>query len=238
MAYADITLNDKNPFKRFLQRRRLSDALSLVRCRPHPRIIVDFGAGDGEFCRRLANRYPEAKILCYEPTVQLRQEAVERLKELPQVAILDSVEQLPLNAADWVFCMEVFEHLPAKQTADALAAIRGALSEQGIAIIGVPVEILFPALLKGVFRMTRRLGSFDTGPKNILHAAFGRPPQDRPIVELAADAPYYHLHLGFDHRKLQKQLEEQYRLQRVVASPLKFLPFWLNSEVYFIAGKK
>jgi hypothetical protein len=86
--------------------------------------------------------------------------------------------------------------------------------------------------------MTRRLGSFDTIPKKILHAVLGRPPQDRPIVELSADAPYYHLHLGFDHRNLQKRLEEQFHIERTVPSPMKILPFWLNSEVYFIAGKK
>ena len=67
MCYADITRNDRNPIKRFFQRRRLSDALALAGMSASPRNIIDFGAGDGEFCRLLANRFPDARIFCYEP---------------------------------------------------------------------------------------------------------------------------------------------------------------------------
>jgi hypothetical protein len=221
MRYADITRNDKNPIKRFLQRRRLSDALSLVRKIASPRTIIDFGAGDGEFCRLLAGRFPEAGIFCYEPTLELRQEAAARLQDIPSVVIVDVVEALPKNDADLVFCMEVFEHLPARQTADA-----------------VPIEIFAPALVKALFRMTRRFGSFDTQPKNVFRAILGNPPGDRPLVELAADAPYHYFHMGFDYRDLRRKLQEQFIFQKEIGSPAKWLPPWLNSEVYYILRKK
>jgi SAM-dependent methyltransferase len=237
MCYADITRNDRNPIKRFFQRRRLSDALALAGMSASPRNIIDFGAGDGEFCRLLANRFPDARIYCYEPVSWHRQEAAVRLKDNPSVEIVDSVEALPLGQADLVFCMEVVEHLPARQTAETLAAIHGALAKDGTALIGVPVEIYAPAMFKGMFRMMRRFGEFDARPKNIFRAALGFPTPERPIAEISEGMPYHAYHLGFDFRKLREQLQENFHVLRTVCSPAKWFPAWMNSEIYFILRK-
>jgi trans-aconitate methyltransferase len=237
MNYADITRNDRNPVKRFLQRRRLSDALSLVEAHAQPRTIIDFGAGDGELCRILASRFPMAKIFHYDPAPSLRTEAVALLKDIPSVVIAATVDELPQGAGDLVFCMEVFEHLPDRQTADALAAIQRLLSPAGTALVGVPVEVFAPAMLKGMFRMTRRRGDFDANIGNIARAAFGFPPRDRPVAEIMESAFYYYHHLGFDHRRLRRQLMERFHLLRTVGSPMKAFPAWLNSEVYFVLQK-
>jgi SAM-dependent methyltransferase len=237
MPYADITRNDRNPVKRFLQRRRLADALSLVQSSVPPRTIIDFGAGDGELCRLLAGRFPESKIVCYEPTPSLRQEAAVLLSDVSSVVICASVDELSFAEADLLFCLEVFEHLPARQTEEALAAIRRLLAPDGIAVIGVPVEVHAPAIAKGLFRMTRRYGDFDANAKNILRAAAGRPPGGRPVIELSDGAPYHQPHLGFDHRRLRRQLDEHFAILRTVGSPAKHLPAWLNSEVYFVVRK-
>jgi trans-aconitate methyltransferase len=237
MSYADITRNDRNPVKRFLQRRRLSDALSLIKEPAQPRTIIDFGAGDGELCRILASRFPKARIFCYEPAPSLREDAVALLRDIPQVVIAAAVDALPQGAGDLVFCMEVFEHLPDQQTADALKAIHRLLSPEGTALVGVPVEVFAPAMLKGMFRMTRRRGDFDANVSNIVRAALGFPPRDRPVAEIMESAPYYYQHLGFDHRRLRRQLKERFRILRTVGSPVKAFPAWLNSEVYFLLQK-
>jgi SAM-dependent methyltransferase len=238
MPYADITRNDRNAIKRFLQRRRLADAISLAQSSAPPRKIIDFGAGDGELCRLLAKRFPETEIFCYEPTPSLRHEAAALLKDIPSVAICATVEELPAAEADLLFCMEVFEHLPDRQTAEALAAIHGLLTPDGVAVIGVPMEVFAPAIAKGLFRMTRRFGEFDANARNILRAAAGRPPSDRPVIELSDGAPYHQPHLGFDHRRLRRQLEEKFVIRRTVGSPARIFPAWLNSEVYFLLEKR
>jgi SAM-dependent methyltransferase len=237
MTYQDITRNDKNPIKRLLQRRRLADALSLIRGDARPRTIVDFGGGDGELCKRLAARFRAARILCYEPAPSLRAEAAGLLKDAATVVVASRLDQLPEGEGDLVFCMEVFEHLPPRQTAEALAAIHKLLADEGIAIIGVPLEVFVPAALKGVFRMARRYGEFDATAGNVVRAALGTPPRDRPVAEIAVGLPYHFHHLGFDHRRLRKQLEEHFAILQTVGSPFRLLGTWLNSEVYYVVRK-
>jgi trans-aconitate methyltransferase len=237
MSYADITRNDKSFVKRFVQRRRLADAFSLIPKNINPRTIIDFGAADGELCRQLASRFPEARIFCYEPAISLRQEAVALLKDIPSVVIAATVDELPQGEGDLLFCMEVFEHLPVQQTTDALTAIHKLLSKEGAALLGVPVEVFLPALFKGLFRMTRRYSAFDANLKNILLATCGFPPRERPVEEITEGAPYHFQHLGFDYRRFRQQLEEYFTIRRIVGSPAKFLPPWLNSELYFVLQK-
>jgi len=57
MAYADITIRDRNPVKRWLQRRRFSDALKVLRdAQFGDRLrVLDFGAGDGELVRQMVS---------------------------------------------------------------------------------------------------------------------------------------------------------------------------------------
>ena len=47
MSYADLTRRDANPVKRWLQSRRLEDALRLIPS--DAQTVVDFGGGDGAF---------------------------------------------------------------------------------------------------------------------------------------------------------------------------------------------
>ncbi len=236
MSYANLTRNDRNPLKRFLQRCRLRDALSLTACHDH-QAIVDYGAGDGETCKHLAALFPHVRIFCYEPCQALREEAVEHLAGIPNAVIAAELHELPMGQCDLVLCMEVFEHLPPEQTEESLSTLHGLLRPGGIAVIGVPLEIYLPALLKGAFRMTRRWGEFDARPLNVLRAAIGRPPQDRPLSEIAPGLPYHFHHLGFDHRRLRRQIEARFTLQRVAGSPLPLLGPLINSEIYYLVRK-
>ena len=237
MTYRDITRNDKNPIKRLVQRRRLADALSLVGSDARPRTIIDFGAGDGELCKRLAARFRGARILCYEPVAWLRAEAAALVADTASVVIASRLDQLPAGEGDLVFCMEVFEHLPPRQTAEAIDAIDRVLADEGLAVIGVPLEVFAPALLKGLFRMARRYGEFDAVAGNVVLAVLGNPPGDRPVAEIAPGLPYHFHHLGFDHRRLRGQLEERFAILRTAGSPFRLLGTWLNSEVYYVLRK-
>ena len=239
MAYADLTIRDRNPIKRWLQHRRFADALAVlagVSARGRPRIL-DFGAGDGELVRRI-HGLAQVEALVYEPSAALMAEAKQKLAGMASVQFTDSIASVESGSFDYVFCLEVFEHLPARQTDAAIADIERLLKPGGVAVIGVPHELHLPALLKGLFRVYRRRGEFDARFGNIWAAVWGRPPLLRPVAEIAPGVPFHFHHLGFDHRTLEKMLQEHLHLVRKWFSPFPLLGATLNSEVYFLLRKK
>lgn len=237
MTYSDITFKDKNPIKRWLQSRRLVVASRIADGRFSPKCILDFGAGNGELCKLITVQFPEAKIVCYEPTPSLMAEAKENLVDLPQVNFCSDLRLIADGSVELIFCLEVFEHLPEKETKDAIRQFNRLLSSNGNAIIGVPVEIGIPALYKGIFRMSRRFNAFDASIKNVLLAALFSPPIDRPVSDIAPGFAFHHEHMGFDYRKLQALLCSQFRLQQVTTSPFSIFGPWLNPEVNFLVEK-
>lgn len=239
MSYAKLTTGDKNPVKRWLQRRRFSDALKVFdRASPTsaPLNVMDYGAGNGELVRQLAGLRPiEATV--FEPTPALMKEAKSHLAHLDAVSFCDTPKDIPGDHFDYIFCLEVFEHLPPEQTEQALAHIHRLLKPTGFAVIGVPHELFLPALFKGVFRMSRRYGAFDARLGNILPAFLGKPPAERPTTEIAPGQAYHSHHLGFDYRQLELRFKPYFRRERRWFSPFPLLGPGLNSEVYYLLEK-
>jgi SAM-dependent methyltransferase len=240
MAYADHTFKDKNPVKSWLQQQRLVTALNLAKGREKPvKRMLDFGAGDGELCKQFAHKYDKSTLFCYEPTPALLDEARKNLAVLnsDKNSFLAELSADLNGSMDVVYCLEVFEHLPPKETFQAIRSIQDLLHANGIAIIGVPVEVGIPALYKGLFRLTRRYGQFDATVKNILLATMFRPPRERPVGEIAPGLHFHFEHLGFDWRTLRELLQAEFKLLHIVSSPLK-LGAWCMPEVYFVVRKK
>ena len=238
MSYADITFCDKNPIKRLLQQQRLTDALQLAARFNDINVVLDFGAGNGELSKRLVGFFPQAQTICYEPNLGLMAEAKTNVEGLKQVKFVTDIGTVNQGSVDLLYCLEVFEHLPQRETEAAFSAIHSVLRERGIAIIGVPVEVYLPALYKGVFRMTQRFGEFDAILRNILRATFGFPPEHRPIGEITAGWSYYFHHLGFDYRRFRESLKSrQFIFLKQSASPFPVLGTWINPEVYFVVQK-
>ena len=237
MRYSDITIHAKNPIKRYLQRRRLRDALGVLDgLEEHfSGKLLDFGGGNGELSRIIAERFPCAEVFCYEPAPDLLEEARHNLREVANVVLVSSLEGVQGLRFRYVFCLEVFEHLPPRETARAIRAIKRLLANRGVAVIGVPNELFFPALLKGLFRMTQRYGQFDARPANVLRAAVGRPPVRRPLKEVTPGFPYHFPHMGFDHRRLRLTLSDTFDVVRQFGSPIG--SELLSSEIYLILKK-
>ena len=235
MKYSDITIRDRNPVKRWLQRRRFADALGVLRdARPGDRLrILDYGAGDGELVRQMVG-LADMEALVFEPTPALMAEARDKLAALDSVAFADNLDAVESGTFDYVFCLEVFEHLPEKETVKAIADIHRLLRPDGVAVIGVPHELFIPALLKGLFRMSRRYGDFDARLGNVLAAFRGRAPVQRPVTEISPGFRYHFHHLGFDYRKLEQQFQERLQLAEKWFSPFPVLGATLNSEVYLL----
>jgi len=238
MAYSDITFQDKNPVKRWLQQQRLVSALGAIKqLNDTPSVICDFGAGNGELCKLLSAHYPNTHIICYEPTIGLLNEAKDNLKGASNISFVQDVGSLKNESVDLVFSLEVFEHLPLKETNSALQTIHELLKSNGQLIIGVPVEIGIPALYKGAFRMSRRYGAFDANVKNVFMSLIGKPPVDRPTREITPSFNYHFEHVGFDHRRLIETLKDYFIKLSITSSPFPHIGAWLMPEVYFTVEK-
>ena len=239
MAYADITVRDPNPIKRWLQRRRFRDALAILYDADSAKSlkILDFGGGDGELFFQLLQRHPNVCVCLYEPNLSLLNEAKGKLSAWEDVYFTSDIGSVDKESFDYVYCLEVFEHLPLEPTRQAISLIYESLKPGGFAIVGVPHELFAPALLKGLFRMFRRYGEFDARFSTIARAAIGWPPQDRPVAEIFQGFSYYFHHLGFDYRQLERCLIERFELVSKWFSPARILGPLLNSEVYFLLRK-
>lgn len=84
--------------------------------------------------------------------------------------------------------------------------------------------------------MTRRYGAYDARPRNILRAAAGRPPADRPLGRISQGLPYHFHHTGFDHRRLRAVLQETFDPVREFGSPVDSELF--GTEVYLVMAKR
>jgi predicted SAM-dependent methyltransferase len=81
-------------------------------------------------------------------------EARGKLAAFDSVTYAESLGSVESESFDYVFCLEVLEHLPAKETIAAIAEIHRLLKPAGAAVIGVPHELFLPALVKGLFRVS------------------------------------------------------------------------------------
>ena len=236
--YAKLTTNDRNPIKRNLQKLRLAHSLHALRELPvdFSGKILDFGAGNGELCKQISSRFPQSQLVCYEPAPMLRKQALQNTQGFHNIKVVDNLQTIENDIFDFIFCLEVFEHLPDGPLEQSLTVQKKLLKTGGRLILGVPNELFLPALLKGSFRLTRRYGEVDARPLNILKAIFGRPPRNRPQV-LFDDLPYIIRHIGFDYRKFRKTVEQYFNIEKTYGSPLPFLPLSLNFEIYFICSK-
>jgi SAM-dependent methyltransferase len=237
MNYSNITINDPNIVKRFLQRSRFIEAVKLY---PNPSVenkVLDFGGGDGELCLRLEDIDPASSFICYEPSSDMRKQARTKISEKSRISLTGTLDAIPPASIDIIYSLEVFEHLPEKETAEAIKHIYSFLKPGGTLIIGVPNELFLPAIYKGIFRMFRRYGEHDAQLKNMLQCAIGSPPRKRPVGEISPGKHYHSHHLGFDYRILETELREKFTYCKRVPSPFIFLGLWGSPEIYYVFRK-
>lgn len=235
LNYSRLTVNDRNPLKRALQNKRLEHGLRELTSLPknYRGKILDFGSGDGEFCKRISQLLKKTEVVCYEPSNNLRSQAEENISGIEQIKIESSIKQYPDDYFDYIFCLEVFEHLTGEKIEEELLLIKRLTKPGAKIVVGVPNEIYFAALIKGLLRLKRRYGEVDARVLNILRAAAGFPPRQRPVV-LFDGLPYIIRHMGFDHRKFKKQLQKHFKVLKSYGSPNVSLPLFANFEIYFV----
>src|SRR5438046_2001339 len=93
------------------------------------RDIVDFGAGNGTFAKRL--RDSGCRVLCVEPDSGLRQRLMEEGLE-----VTADINSLADNSVPFLFSFNVFEHI--KDDRSALKQIYQTLQRGGCLLVYVP----------------------------------------------------------------------------------------------------
>ena len=238
-SYADITTEDPNRVKRWLQSRRLDDALwhlGRTAGRDFDGRLLDFGGGDGALCRRFLARYPGAEAVSFDPSATMLAQASASVGD-GRMVVAGSTASFDAATFDVVTCCEVFEHPPAAQVDDALREIARLLRPDGTLVLGVPNELYLMALGKGVFRMARRNGEYDARWDTVLPATKGRPRADRPEHEIDGH-PFIYPHTGFDYRDTRRDLARHgFRVVATYGSPLRRGPMLIRSEIYLVCRR-
>lgn len=237
--YADVTIKDRNIIKRKLHRIRYKHAIIPLKKYPHnfSGNILDYGGGNGQLCRYISSILPYSNITMYEPSPDIRSEAISNLEDYPKIRIKDNVNDIASNSFDVIFCLAVFEHIPGRKYIIFFNDFKRLLKQNGKIIIGIPIEIYIPALAKGLFRMSRRYKEYDANLYNVFRCVIGRPPRNRPLSKLSDSLPYHWDHLGFDHRILQKKLSRHFKIIKKYGSPFPLLLDFLNFDRYYICTK-
>jgi len=93
--------------------------------------MLDAGAGDGWFARRLAAQHPRLHVTCFDPGYEHRADGVHNEAER-----IDYVSTLPPGPFDVVTLLDVLEHVP--DDAALLSSLTGVLRPGGYLLISVP----------------------------------------------------------------------------------------------------
>jgi len=199
--------------------------------------MADFGGGDGALCERVLHLWPAAQATCYEPSAELNKQAAEATAGTG-VQVVATTAALSDAAYDLVTCCEVFEHLPERETGQALEEFARILKSEGRLVIGVPNEIFAVGFAKGLFRMTRRYGEYDARWGTVLAAARGKPRQDRPHLDIDG-LPFIYPHTGFDYRRLIRDIQaHRFVFVGHYCSPFRRAPRSINAEIYLVCTKQ
>lgn len=233
-VYSSYTHGDSFAPKRWAHQRRFDDALKLVASRK-PASLLDYGCGDGFLLKLARERWPVARLVGYDPLPNMAAQARQLLVGT-SINIVEQLNEVTPETFSVVTCLETCEHLVPEELERVLTDIERLLDSQGLAIFSVPVELGPVSLVKNIYRALRRKKYENLTLANVLSATFGRAPTQ--FVNMALGHPYIFSHIGFDHRKFQRQLENHFMVVRIVATPWPGLGAWLNPTVNFVVQLK
>lgn len=228
VKYEDDTYNARNFLRRFSHRVRFCKSLSSIDCdKDTNKSILDFGCGDGLFLNKIKNKYYDRfNLLGYEPYTNIVEyNKVEIVNNWE--AVISYVEKH--GKFDYIFCLEVLEHLVEADQEDVINKILKTLKKDGRLIISVPIEKGCPVVLKGMLR--RRSGGRWKeiySWKNIFMSFLGK-----PLPEFRKNGNYL-THLGFYFTDLERLLNKYFVIKKRYYSPIGTSLYMLNSQVFYL----
>ena len=232
--YAGSTHHSQQPLRRFAHLRRFDVALALLRPEAG-QSVLDLGAGDGYFLRRVAEVAPRSRLTAVEPDPKMAQRLRDVLHtqiESERVQILADGEELQPSQFDRLVCLDVMEHLPRRLQRRALQLLHRSARPGARLVVSVPVEVGPVGLIKVLARF------FNHEPidswRHVLLGLFGKA-VPRP------DADYIATHTGFRYSDLEIEIHDSpWALEHRQFSPWAIGGWLLNSQVLYVlkAGGK
>jgi SAM-dependent methyltransferase len=244
--YAKKQLYLKDWLISWSHRRRFETGLQLVR-QFEPKRLLDYGCGDGTFLALLGQTAPslEETAGC-ELLEGLVSGLQDRFRSVPSLRF-HLVQQVDNEAYyghyDLITCMEVLEHVV--ETREVIDRLSRLLAPGGRLVISVPVEIGAALVVKQAARRLagwRGLGDYRFVARyswSELYASLA-PGVKQHIprsVYRDPDGTYFHDHKGFNWKVLQRDLDRVFRTERIVYSPVGWLPA-MASQVWLILTRR
>jgi 2-polyprenyl-3-methyl-5-hydroxy-6-metoxy-1,4-benzoquinol methylase len=220
VSYDRQTVNAANPIARFAHRSRVAKSVALAGKYLQPNgTVVDFGAGTGLFLSTLGDKRSDAVLYAIEPFMPPAAD--------PRIRYVPDFEALNLQA-DLITSFEVCEHLFEDEVEQLLGNAVRFLKSDGKLIISVPIMIGGALILKELNKAILNRRGLEYSSSEIIAGIMGRP------VERPAGNRW--THKGFDFRWLRQRISERFVIERETLSPLP-LPWWANSQIFFICRK-
>lgn len=220
VSYDRQTINSPNPLARFAHRSRMARSVALVEQHlPLQGTLVDFGAGTGRLLSALGDRRPDARLFAIEPYMPPAGDP--RLRYISDFAALG-------DSPDVISAFEVCEHLSDAEISRFLWEAWEVLKTGGRLIVSVPIMVGGALLLKELNRAILFRRASDYSAAELVAGMLGRA-VPRPIDRGPT-------HKGFDFRWLRERLRQRFDVEEQILSPLP-LPWWANSQIFFVCRK-
>jgi len=228
-------------------RRRFEIALEIARDFAGQRIL-DYGCGDGTFLAMLMDSAQPPKLAVgAEVSDELLAGCRKRFADLAGLSFVH-VRELEAGGQagqyDAVVCMEVLEHVVEMDA--MLASLERLLAPGGRLVVSVPVEIGPALLVKQTVRRIagwRGIGDYPgTSPYTLAELAKSLLCGDQPHItrprHRQPDGLEFFDHKGFNWKWLRKKIGERFDVETTSASPVRWLPPGLASQVWITARKR
>ena len=229
--YSSLTTTNRSVLKRFSHSSRFSIAVDHLNLKPSDSVL-DFGTGNGELLFLLEDKFERFESLIgYEPMQEMFQQLQDRVSSKPKSSI-KIVNEIPKDTKfNKVSCFEVLEHLTTKIQTKVLNDCRQLLTDDGLLVISVPIEIGFSGLMKNIARIMLRQTHDETTIINVIKSAFS--------IEIERpNNAYIPSHIGFNHKRLENIFPDVgLKILTKTFSPLPVLRGALNSQVFYVLRK-
>jgi hypothetical protein len=218
--YEKHTINSKNIFVRVAHRSRTIKGIEYIYNELQSGKLLDYGCGTGVFISILEN-FKKGVAIGYEPNYKGKFR-----KDIP---IFSDFSEVQLNKPfDIITIFEVIEHLSNENLDVFLLRSNEILSEDGIILISVPIEMGLGLIIKEIYRINKRK-KIEYKPLEFIKATFLGIPGER----IRNPAGNYGSHKGFDFRKLVKYISMNCWEANVVGyGPIPIKTWYINSQVF------
>ncbi len=221
--YSKQTLQNPNPIARFAHKKRHELSVErILKILGGKQTLLDYGCGKGDFLIEISERRDDVKLLGFDP---------ESGHFSEKYIITQNMDEIEPASVD-VFCsFETLEHLYQEEKEELYGQATRILKNSGTVVISVPVIGGPTLLLKELNHVFLHKRKSEYSLKELLLATFfgcsaTRPENPRPT------------HKGFDFTVVEKELELNFSIQEKSYSPFPVLPWYLNSQVFYVCCTK